>query len=415
MISTSSLAAAQVGSPYNQTLSATGGTGAYSWLVVAGNLPAGMALSGNTISGTPTAAGTVNLTVQVTDSGVPTPQMNEKALSILVNPAPLVMNTSGLPSGMVGVSYNQQLQASGGTVPYTWSIVSGTLPAGLSLSGGVISGTPAAAGTVSLTILLNDSGAPTQQTVQRVMVLLINVGALTIGTATLPPATVGVAYSQTLTAVGGTAPYSWAIVAGSLPTGLGLNGATIGGVPGAPANANFTIRITDSSLPAQTSQKAFTLTVVGQLTIITSSPLPVGTIGVVYSQTLVAAGGTPDYSWSVLSGALPPGLTLSATGTLSGQPSTGGTSSFTLRVTDASSPTQTTEKAFDLTVGTAISITTHHCRQVWRGLSIHRRSARRAEHFRIIGGLADGQLPPGITVSDAGLITGTRRPLVFSI
>src|SRR6185503_5800136 len=119
---------------------------------------------------------------------------------------------------------------------------------------------------------------------------------------------------------------TWTIIAGGLPSGLSLSGATIGGVPSAPATANFTIRITDSSLPAQTFEKAFTLMVLGQLTIITSSPLPVGTIGLAYSQTLVAAGGTPNYTWSLASGTLPPGLTLSATGTLSGQPSAPGTS-----------------------------------------------------------------------------------------
>lgn len=88
-------------------------------------------------------------------------------LTITVAPATLVVATTSLPGAQVGVSYSVQLQASGGTPPYTWSMASGSLPAGLTLSSsGVISGTPLTAGSASFTVQCTDSGAPTPQAVR---------------------------------------------------------------------------------------------------------------------------------------------------------------------------------------------------------------------------------------------------------
>src|SRR5262249_28075757 len=126
-----------------------------------------------------------------------------------------------------------------------------------------------------------------------------------------------------------------------------------------------------------------------------------------YSQTLVAAGGTPAYSWSLSSGTLPPGLTLSTAGTLSGQPLNAGTSSFTLHVTDASIPAQTADKAFDLTVGASISITTASLPSGVAGTTSSQTLIATGGSLPYHWPLADGQLPSGITLSDAGLIAGT--------
>src|SRR4030095_7852729 len=121
----------------------------------------------------------------------------------------------------------------------------------------------------------------------------------------LPPGTPGVGYSLTLSASGGTTPYSWSLVSGSLPAGLSLAGAPIAGTPTGMGTSSFTIQATDSSSPAFSSQKVFLLDIAVPLIITTPSPLPSGTAGTAYSQNLSAAGGVAPYSWSMASGALP--------------------------------------------------------------------------------------------------------------
>ena len=90
----------------------------------------------------------------------------------------------------------------------------------------------------------------------------------------------------------------------------------------------------------------------GALTILTTSPLPAGTVGSAYSRTLAASGGTPAYTWTVSAGALPPGLTLSGAGLLSGTPSSTGVFSFTARVQDAAAAAVTLP--LSLTINTVL-------------------------------------------------------------
>ncbi len=162
LITTSSLPAGTVNIPYSATLSVTGGVPPYTWSVAQGRLPNGLTLnaSSGAISGTPTAAGTFNFTVQVSDSESP-PATAVAPLSITVQSA-LVITTSSLPSGTVNNPYSATLSAAGGVPPYTWSITQGTLPNGLALNGGsgVISGTPTAAGTFNFTVQVRDSESP---------------------------------------------------------------------------------------------------------------------------------------------------------------------------------------------------------------------------------------------------------------
>lgn len=167
-ISTTSLPDGVLNTAYAATLQSRGATGAVTWSIAAGSLPAGLALNAGTgaITGTPTAAGTSSLTVNVTDSANP-PASVTTALSITINAvAPtFAISAALLPNGSIGTPYDQILAVTGGTSPFTWSISSGSLPTGLSLNSttGEITGTPTSATTPvpssTLTIAVTDSSS----------------------------------------------------------------------------------------------------------------------------------------------------------------------------------------------------------------------------------------------------------------
>ncbi len=181
----------------------------------------------------------------------------------------LAITTTSLPNGQVGTAYSTTLTATGGTTPYTWSLTSGTLPAGLSLntSTGAITGTPTAtANATPLTFQLTDSSSPAQtKSVSLTLTIATSAPpALNITTTSLPNGQVGTPYNVTLAATGGTTPYTWSLTSGTLPAGLSLNASTgaITGTPTATANATpLTFKLTDSSSPAQTKSVSLTLTV----------------------------------------------------------------------------------------------------------------------------------------------------------
>lgn len=247
VISPSTLAGGVVGAAYSQTLTATGGTAPYTWSVAAGTLPGGLTLNAATgaISGTPNATGTFNFTIQAVDS---TGLSSQAKLSIVITNPPLTITTSSLPNGTVGTAYSQTLIATGGLSPYTWSVASGSLPAGLTLipATGAITGTPTTPGTSNFTLQVTDSA---QATVQAKLSIVVVVAPIAVTTASLPGGTLGLAYSQTLGASGGTPPYSWAVTSGSLPAGLTLAASTgvISGSPTASGTASFTVTVTDSA------------------------------------------------------------------------------------------------------------------------------------------------------------------------
>ena len=188
-ITTATLNAGIVGTPYSQSLAASGGTSPYTWSITSGALPAGLTLTNGVISGTPTAVGSSAITVKVVDSAAATASVN---LTLLVKPAgtaptPVVISPTTLSAATVGTSYTQSLTATGGTSPYTWSITSGALPAGLSFSNGIISGTPTAtAASYSFTVKAADSASPTATATQG-YALVLNAAAVQPALNTLTP------------------------------------------------------------------------------------------------------------------------------------------------------------------------------------------------------------------------------------
>ncbi|HJV65157.1 MAG TPA: putative Ig domain-containing protein [Geomonas sp.] len=360
-IVSTSVADGTVGATYSQPLLATGGTLPYTWRLDSGALPVGLALSDSgVISGTPTSAGTSTFTATVVDSGSPA-QVRSRTFTLTVNQPgvlPLsITTTSPLAGGTVSTAYSQTLTATGGTPAYNWALASGSsLPAGLTLStAGVISGAPSAAGTSTFTVQVTDSAIPVNSaTKQFSLTVAAATSPVTITTASnLPGGTQGTAYSQQLAATGGTSPYSWLLAGGSqLPTGLTLSsGGLLSGSPSVSGTFTFSITATDSATTPNTATKSFSLTLAPAANplVIQPATLAVATYGVASTPTtLTATGGTPPYTWSLASGsaALPAGMSLSSTGTISGTPSSTGqatnqalVTSITVQVTDsAASP-----------------------------------------------------------------------------
>ena len=160
---------------------------------------------------------------------------------------------------------------------------------------------------------------------------------ITIAPPTLPTATVGSGYTQALTASGGTAPYTFVVVAGALPSGLSLSSAgVLSGTPAAAGTFNFTVAAADAI--GCSGSRPYTLVVNGGgcATITLSPPtLPDGTVAIAYNQALSASGGTAPYTFALASGTLPPGLSLTTAGVISGAPSAVGVYPFTVTATDA--------------------------------------------------------------------------------
>jgi hypothetical protein len=360
---------------FGAILSAIGGTGPYTWSITSGSLPPGLSLNAQQglISGTPTTLGNYPFTVQVTDAANMTASTN---LSIYIEGVVVISSTCGAsqvpnfcPSGSPGVPYSVQLTASGGLAPYTWCVLSASsgsgstcdptqasLPPGLSLNTatGVISGTPTTAGTpATFTVQLMDS--ETSPGVPAVGSSSFTITIMSIVTTALPPGNINVAYSTTLTVAGGSPNYTW--TATNLPPGLSLDPSTcisskrslctLTGTPTTNGVYYPMFQVTDGEKgPAVATA---TLKVIIGPVVITTASLPAGTVGIQYSTTFAATGGIPPYTWCVVntSGAcdpsqasLPPGLTLSSAGVLSGTPTTNGTFGFTVQVADSGSGNQ---------------------------------------------------------------------------
>ena len=345
---------AYVGTNYEVQIESEEGSGCspnYDYfLIVNSSLPPGLTMTRDgLISGVPTVTGFTRFWIHNHDlshaQGGPDwcldDDVSEREFSIYVDPG-LEIASADLPGATVGQPYSGALAAkrvvslnppTGDVVQATWSLESGALPPGVTLSSqGVLSGTPTAEGRYAF-VVKAQNGSPFATKELAISVRQPVTLQSPFSPTQRPGAEVGARFGKAATATGGTGTYTWALASGALPAGLDLNAGTgaISGVPLAAGSFAFALKATDAEGRVATANAS--LAVAPRLTIKTPSLKP-AKAGRSYRARIVTTGGVQPLTWKV-SGNIPSGIRFTKSlGTLAGTPRRAGTFRVAFQATD---------------------------------------------------------------------------------
>jgi alpha-tubulin suppressor-like RCC1 family protein len=375
----------------------------YFFALTSGSLPPGLQLVNGNIEGTPSAIGTFQFTLTVTDASGRT--VSQVFSMEVVNP--LVITTPKLNSGLVGDPYSQTLTATGGYGIRKWSVYQSKLPYGISLdpATGTLSGRPLTHtfGIVIFSVTDADGRVALQDYEFAVAKPLKAV------TLKLPDGLANALYSEVIRLEGGVGRYTFTPL--SLPAGLSLNPSTgiLSGTPSKGGGVSLGVTVNDEAWPTPTVLPlVFTLNVNPTMTITSSAVLPMENFNKPINPiVMVAQGGTSPYGWEVIGGYMPEGIVLNAqNGQLTGIPLDRGDFAFTLRATDNHGLKH--EKEFYWHISDTLKLTTD-VRLPDAAVDVPYSFALSAA-----GGLPyyswflkSGTLPDGLKLNPNGTITGT--------
>lgn len=319
-----------------------------------------------------------------------------------VDRAPLAVVTDDLPGAAKGKPYSTRLLVTGAGAPFQWSLVDGSLPGGLTLSeDGTLSGTPTTIEATRAEFAVRNAYGKTAR-----RILTVEVNAIAVTTTSVPDGHLGGAYSFALKSTGGGLVF-WSLYSGSLPPGIKLSsGGTLSGTATTAGTYTFQVRV---SLNGQHS-KPQTLSLQARPMEVATAALPNAPIGASYSQKLTANGGKGTLTWSLANGSLPPGLTLSSSGTLSGRPTTVGTYTVVVHVGDSSTPKQSATRTFTIVV-TPMAVATTSLANAKKGQYYSAQLLASGGRPTLAWSVAGGSLPTGLTLSSGGKITGYPKAI----
>ena len=277
------------------------------------------------------------------------------ASAAVVPNAPPVLSFPAPPGGEVSAPYSATLTVTGGTAPFSWSIESGTLPIGLSLSSGtgVISGTPTVAGTSSAVIGVTDAAG-----LKSTEAISITIAAAPRINSGPPPAgEVSAPYSFQFTVAGGTGPFVWSVSSGVVPAGLTLDSVTgtLTGTPTSAGSSSFTVKALDAY--SVSDRNAVVVTVAPRVALSYPSAIS-GQQGVAILVDPAVSGGTGPFTYQLSGGSLPAGVSVvGTTGRIRGTPTQGGVFSAQITLTDALGVTSTASTTLTIRMISTVVLT----------------------------------------------------------
>ena len=390
IVTPSTLPAGVVGVAYVATFGASG-SDSVTFALAGGAVPDGLAFTSNGfLAGTPAVPGQFSFTVSVIDQNRNTAS---KAFTLLIQPAPLTLSGTAPPTAALGSPLSISVTAAGGVPPYRYSI-GGSLPPGTSFTNGVISGTPTVQGNYSFRITVSDSAGTVAGKDFSITVVPPD---LALPGSALPDAQVGVSYSARVAATGGIPPIAYS--GSGLPDGLSLSTAgAISGTPVADGKFSFSVTATDSAGVKVTG--SFSITIAPAKLVVSSTGLPDGAVSAAYSNGLNATGGVKPYTWTATG--LPDGLSVAASGAVSGTPKTAGKFDVGVTVKDAAG--SSASATLSVTIAPALAITSTSAPNGTVGIAY-------SANLAAAGGVgpftfsASG-LPAGLSISAGGALSG---------
>lgn len=408
-----------IGQVYSQTITADDELLPTLFIIDSGSLPPGLLLTNlGTIQGTPTAAGSYTFTV---NADAP-PRTGTATYTIeIAEPVSLELSPATLSDGTVGTTYSEWLSTSGGEQPYSYEIVEGSLPDGITLVGANITGTPTSSGTSTFKVKVTDSASATGE-IEYVLTVNPRTPVVTPNLEFLAAGHVGTPYSALIGAAQGISPYTFSITGGTLPPGLTLstingNIASISGMPSTSGTFEFTVGITDSGggTPG-TGSSTFKIVIQSGGPAITPSEETVALkTGEPHSKTINASGGASPYAFET-SGTLPPGLSFHYDGELAeitGTPTVAGTYVFEVILTDANQ--NSTSATYTYVVGSqsGLSLTPSGgaLPEAMVGENYHQPVTASGGTGPVLYSLASGKLPKGLILNiSTGELNGPLAP-----